>query len=577
MFRTLCLAWVLLIVKCFSCSNWQGPFENVAGSESAPNAIYIYPKICSNNGYRMAVWQRALFNPVTFDMLQSLLQYAFYDPNLNSWTPVSNPPPVFPSVIFPPGYIDIDYDDALIRQESASVCCFPNGNAMVLWNQDVVNSVSGSGPGILSSYYTVGTGWSSPVMLNLAGAVVGSPDLTCTDSGQAVAVWVENAAFPGVPIRYSYFNGVSWSPQGSIPSSTALQGDLHLCGNNAGQAVAVWRDSSSGIFASTLTPPTTWSPAVQISANPIFTSFSLDVACDPNNGNAVAMWAEQGSWFSASVYNAASGTWGPPQQITNVAQYGVTPPLDKIPSGQANICIGQDGNAHLMFYAVDVASSNPVLLSVTYDALTATFSSPIVIQDTVSQDQRFSNPQVCCGACGDATAIWSWGENGAASSPSQVQMATYSGPSQQWLPVANTNLSDLPVLIPLDDFKELSRPNLACDLDGNVYPISNNFQGILTRAGYCGTYIVPSTLQIQNVTNRFPFQTECFSLLTWNTYPCLSGVVSVQILVNDALKATIPGKASSAKVQRLSRGDVVTVRPVNALGFVGIGEKILVP
>lgn len=574
---------------------WQTPYQSIA--DPSDKAVYhFFPQICvSENGDRMAIWQR---DP-SANYTTNELVYTHYDSLTGLWSPVQVSNALLPIE----GLIDGDDNNLLtppMNQTQADLCCFPNGDALVVWHQDAINPQTGTGPGIVASRYTVGSGWSSPADTLHNDAATAHPEIACFSNGTAVAVWSSpdnprTDPFAGSDIHYSYYNGTSWSPQIAIDVGNRA-GIPHICGDGTGVAVAVWVqwDDTIGIsslVSSTFIPPNTWTPQVVIANDILVAPYTpnapgtftnagprvdIDIACDPS-GNAIVSWASSiDNLAKASVYDGGTGTWGP---VTTISTNGLALPFSYPPS-EISVCKGPEGDAHIAFRSLPPVGE--LIESVYYDSLTGTFTSFVhdFIDDTTTL--AFSNPQVCCGPCNSASLIWAKSDLGTFTS--DVNIASFDGQTKIWSPFQTIDTSDDISFQAPSQLQEL-RPNLTCDAAGSVYPIwqfgrtyqtSNPNQFISTTAGTCINAILPDSLRVSGARNRFPFQTECFCIISWQAYSCLSGIARYEIYKDGNLIAVTPGGTTAYKVPGTNCAGTYTVIPYNIVGLQMTSQSVTI-
>lgn len=567
---------LILSSKLFGCSNLLPPI-NIAGGESPPpDIMYLMPQICvSDTGHRMAIWQRNVFDMTMPNTppTQVLIQYSYYDPNVGSWTPVSNPPST------PAGYVD--FTVSLISQLLPKLCCLPNGEAIIIWiEQGATNTVYGSN--------FSGGSWSTPTSLGTFMGAVDETGLGCLDSGEAVAVWTNTAT---TNLEYSYFNGSTWSLGAIVPGATNAS-KVVVCSDRTGTATAAWLEDCGGtpvVKASQFTFPGTWSAPVQISTAiapwEAYCTIGLDIDCDEATGNVTVMWGERDgvTFLDRFVVNSFNGAWGVPQNITDPNEYAF--PFDGIDPFDflvMDMCTDINGITHILFEADSVTNFNErLILAVDYNAASNSLVSPITVIETApkffANAAAFSDPQVCCSPCGPVSAIFARGpfSNVGTTGPSDVKIIDYDINSGQWnVPAQTVFQTDLPVIYSAY-FREAARPTLACDSFGNFYPISNNFTEMFTTSGNCS--FIPSVIQYIGE-NRFPFQTECCTVISWGATSCLLGLERIDLYLNGVLFKQLPGSnISTGCLNGLESGDIVVIQPVSKFGIIAPSTTVVIP
>jgi hypothetical protein len=611
---------VIIAAKAFSCTIDPTPItisgDDGQGGGAFQARSYTQEESCmSVNGHRMIVWQRDIVNrgstttaPDYVPTQESLLQFTFYDPNTMTWTPIVNPTVVPGTYV---GYIDPDTTGAGVHQTQLEMCCFDNGTVLAVWQQDIQNPTSGSGPGILTSTYTPGVGWSAPLTLNTSGAQANTPDITCFPNGNAVAIWRE---IPSGMIEYAYYNGSTWTP-GPSPVAFGGASNLRICTNGAGQAIAAWIQGTS-VYSANYTYPTSWTTQQLISGtSPIYPQVGIDLGCDINTGNAVVGWGWDFNspylgtfYFGANSYNGLSGMWQPtPSGLAGGYLY---PPdfafgaatLD-LPNARKTICVGGDGRGHMLLRAFLAGTSPPdnVLLAIDDDGA-GNFSAPTVLVNAGGASPppdllEFSYPEICCNSCGDAFAIASFGRpidltNDPAPinipAPIAVFFFPYSAQTGQWTtfttPTYPTLLSTAgytPWAItvtatpaPTISYFPLGRPYVSCNDRGKVSLVwsewnnsSEGFVEMKTTQGVCGTLLVPGSLRVKDLKNRFPFQESCFCALEWQVRPCFQGILYVEVYVNGEFVKNVTSYTNRTLLEGICvSGTTITLTPIHILG-----------
>ena len=313
--------------------------------------------------------------------------------------------------------------------------------------------------------------------------------------------------------------------------------------------IAVWQNDPGGanrVMYSIFTAPSTWTTPVVISTGVVDSTVKINIGCDKDTGTAIAVWRGVQNTM-AVVFDPNTNKWSAEQPIgpNNIV------PVD---NSSIDLCFASDGNCHILtrtFNQLEITPQNFWVEAATYNAATGTFIQPpsqLAYQNITPVP--WSDPQVCCSVCGDAYATWGDLLTG------DVYFAQFRGDLQQWQP-ANPNFA-------LGSDPANLRPNLTCDSNGSIFPIYNQFltfgNGIMSTEGYCGRLVngpIEAGLQV----NRFPFQTECGTCISWNIYGCLTGIVLIHIEVNGVLERVIPGPISKICLPLLQSGDVVTITP----------------
>jgi hypothetical protein len=229
------------------------------------------------------------------------------------------------------------------------------GRATVVWIQD------GHSPARNVWYSHFNGAWSPPALLSNSPRTTGEPALGVDLAGNVIAVWVQDtnpfdpsqtAGGPALPNIWA----ARFNPINAIWETPALIGTVTLSGsdgterprlavNTAGNAVAVWRESSAGvssIMAARFSVSFgTWSVPLALDVGVQYADWP-GVAIDVN-GNAQAVWTQKidaaatnESGFTARL-DGASGLWGAPQLIEQATELVSTPRVGMQDSGRALI------------------------------------------------------------------------------------------------------------------------------------------------------------------------------------------------------------------------------------------------
>jgi hypothetical protein len=166
-----------------------------------------------------------------------------------------------------------------------SVVVDETGNAVALWR--VAKSDAAFSPrDIWTSRYTVGTGWSSPEMIEETTGYPWSVKLAGDGSGNCIAVWEDldtiTSTFTLWTKKYSPLNG--WSPKVEVGTS-GYSPAIDI--NHDGLAVLIWLEWTQGVvLSSRCTPQTDWTQPELVGT---YGNQDLCIAVDAG-GNAIAAW-----------------------------------------------------------------------------------------------------------------------------------------------------------------------------------------------------------------------------------------------------------------------------------------------
>jgi len=254
-------------------------------------------------------------------------------------------------------------DSAGNSPRGLSVALDPAGNGIAIWARA---GHSADNPVLVASFRPAATGvWGATV--DLAGPVldVGQLSVAFDSAGNATAIWVATRAATVdevVESAYRPFGG-AWQPAVAVGSPLRDIPSLSLGFDHAGEALAVWGDSATGVFSSVRAASSgTWSLPVRITeASSGAYGYWADLAIDPT-GNAVAVWSvgsSSGGSVQAAVRPAASGTWTPPIDLAGPSSdsYGILASVATDAAGNGLAAWGSSDGVQ----ASDLRANGPLL------------------------------------------------------------------------------------------------------------------------------------------------------------------------------------------------------------------------
>ena len=143
-----------------------------------------------------------------------------------------------------------------------------DGEVLLLWVHDDTGKPLMQGEEMRYSVYD-GSSWSTPASITGDNLQDFAPQVAYDGSGHAVAVWERNkvvqsgsstldAAYANAfELAYAVWNGTSWSAPAYLTNNNALDHDPLLAQGNDGQLLLVWRRNPAGELMGTLTNPDT--------------------------------------------------------------------------------------------------------------------------------------------------------------------------------------------------------------------------------------------------------------------------------------------------------------------------------
>ena len=333
--------------------------------------------------------------------------------------------------------------------ETPQVAVDSKGNIIAVWSQQDVNLQ----PRIYVNRYNTSTfSWGTPQPIDAApsGESAALPKLAVDAAGNAIAVWQESATglFNLWASRYNVLTGV-WSVPRRIESDVFYPNTPQLAMDPAGNATVVWARDTGGqidIMANRFSITSNlWGTATHVDGTTT-AGFEPHVAMD-SSGNAMAVWQMLDGttvMVYASRRTAASSVWSTPVAIeTN--QSGN--------SSNAQIAIDSAGNAIAAWQKFDGITSN--IWVNRYSAGSWGTAQVIELSDgeafypTIAFDNK-------------KNAVVAWQQFDITFRGYQVNTARYSFVGNNWA---------APVTISNDTGNALFQPRLAIDATDNVVAV----------------------------------------------------------------------------------------------------------
>jgi hypothetical protein len=378
--------------------------------------------------------------------------------------------------------IEASDEDAAVPQ----VAFDPTGNAIAVWAQS-----DGSNGRIWASWYVPNQGWGTAEFVSPAMSTSGVPKVGVDSSGNAIAVWRQNAPTLFGAWANRYMPGTGWGTAEAIGAVDTSTGDfaIEVAVEPDGDAMSVWhqRDGMrADIWANRYASGGAWGTAELLESENGGTAKNPQVAVDAN-GNAIAVWQQNDglvNFIAANRYTPGDG-WGTAQSIDD------TPG----PSGSAQVASDPAGNAMAVWVAPGIRANRY--------ATSGGWGTAEDIRSSVTGSLR--DPEVAMGADGSAIAVWlqqgniwanryvpgsGWGiaelieTNDAGSAlPPEVAVDPNGNAVAVWHQSdgtrtniwANQYVADLgwatAELIETEDLGDAERPQIAIDPDGNAIAV----------------------------------------------------------------------------------------------------------
>lgn len=212
----------------------------------------------------------------------------------------------------------------------------PEGNAVALWvarpPQDT--SENGTFNSIWASSRTQDGAWSDPVEIAVASAAR-DYDVTIDENGQATAVWysqnVDEEGEPGYFVRASSRPlGGEWSDQTTLSIGSAVEPDLDVAVNEAGDVALLWNLVEPGVYDPETETTIPGGRFIQAAIKPAGGEWGgtenltdgEGIPRDPtvaidDEGNVTALWTYEDSSEDITIQtayrDAESGEWSNPE------------------------------------------------------------------------------------------------------------------------------------------------------------------------------------------------------------------------------------------------------------------------
>lgn len=186
------------------------------------------------------------------------------------------------------------------------------GNALALWEE-----VADTSRSITFSATSVSGEWQTPQSLSTANAVISS-SLAMNESGQAYAGWI-NQDEDVIEVRNCLL-GDSWSSIQQLGTSGGTKSEFSLRVTSTGNAVAIWVENATGkVYSSRTTDGfgSNWTTPELISNSDGNSNLSLSLNGD---GKAIAAWVDNYD-FSIITNILSEGSWGTPAIISSDFSY----------------------------------------------------------------------------------------------------------------------------------------------------------------------------------------------------------------------------------------------------------------
>ncbi|MBU1158607.1 MAG: hypothetical protein KKE24_04635 [Candidatus Thermoplasmatota archaeon] len=342
----------------------------------------------------------------------------------------------------------IEIDDAGDAQ-FPDVAVDASGNAIAVWEQD-----DGIRNNILSSRYVVGTGWGTPMYIELDSETAHYPKVALDDSGNATAVWQQSDG-----VRYNIWSNRYVIGSGWVGATLVETDDVgsayhpEVAVDESGNAIAVWyQDDAScySIYSNRYVVGTGWGAVTPIETSDLGNAYDPQVAVD-DSGNAIAVWYQ---------YDGAHNNIYTNRYFVGTG-WGMATLLETDDMGNAyypQIAIDGLGDAIAVWY-----QSNGVNYDVYSNRYVVGTGWGTVTLVETDDAEGVGDPQVVVDDSGNAMVVWE-----------QFDGAIYSIWSNRY--VVGTGWGT-ETLVETEDLRSAHDPQIAIDGSGNAVAVWGQYDG----------------------------------------------------------------------------------------------------
>jgi hypothetical protein len=262
-----------------------------------------------------------------------------------------------------------------------------SGDAVAIWVQN-----DGTTDSIWANFYISGTGWGTAGLVETDPQNASSPQVVMDNSGNATAVWIQGDGIWNSVYSNRYITGTGWAGRTLIETTGGDAYNPQVAVDGSGNLMAVWvQDPSPSIYANRYISGTGWSGAVEIDAG-AYGAFAPQIAMN-NSGNAIAVWMQINAQGPCRAYanSYTAGSWTGAQLISDNIEV-VTDP---------EVAINASGNAFAIWYQYDTIRTN--IWTNRYIAGSG-WSGPTLIETNNNSDAN--SHKIVIDSSGRAIAIW---------------------------------------------------------------------------------------------------------------------------------------------------------------------------
>lgn len=263
------------------------------------------------------------------------------------------------------------------------------GGAMAIWVSSLTDANNVYRWVIVANRYDPISGWGAPVIVSplvtpsWPGSHAGSPSVALDAAGNAMAVWTQGNIGNGLVYAARYAAGSGWSVPQLIQTGSQVSTGPKVVVDANGNALAVWALNGSTVYANRYLVGTGWQGAQLLGyGNP-------NVAIN-DSGSGIITWQAPPNYYLYARRLHVDGTLGP-----------AAPVYENIRPGAWTVGVDASGNATIVWYEDAAGKKKRVYAS--QSANGGAWTAPVLIQ---GMDIDASSPQTGIGADGNVVVTW---------------------------------------------------------------------------------------------------------------------------------------------------------------------------
>ena len=220
-----------------------------------------------------------------------------------------------------------------------------SGDAVAIWIQN-----DGVTDNICANFYISGTGWGVAGIIEANPGTAGSPQIVLDNAGNAIAVWTQNDGIWFSIYSNRYISGTGWAGSVTLEGAGGDAYAPHISVDGAGNAMAVWAQAPSpSIYANRYVSGTGWAGAEEIEPGTV--GASVPQVSMYGIGNAIVVWnqvtIQYGCIAFGNTYISGTG-WAGAEIICSGTEVTTEP----------RIAINASGDAFAIWYQFDLVRTS---------------------------------------------------------------------------------------------------------------------------------------------------------------------------------------------------------------------------